>query len=88
MSDLLKLLVKLSGDDTVATRKIICTPVRAKYGSISAWVISVNGSPPRLNVFVDEFNAALVTPQTRKLGTNQHKLLFDYCKEVGSSVPS
>lgn len=31
----------------VMTRELVCTPVRANGGTLSNWVVSVEGSPPR-----------------------------------------
>ena len=33
-------------------RPLICTPVKANYDTISAWVVSVRGSPPKGTLYI------------------------------------
>jgi hypothetical protein len=54
LNDFRLLLSKLTGNPDIVSRELICTPCGGNYGSLAAWVVSVNGSPPKGIIFIGQ----------------------------------
>lgn len=68
-------------------RDLVCTPCGGHYGSVAAWVIAVNGSPPRgMIVYNPHFDIPITAywvgvEKSRRLGNGQAKVVKKFADE-------
>jgi len=78
--------------DTVG-RAMICTPCGGDYGAVTAWVIAIEGSPPRGMLFVSSMRGhfdtfAVNAGKSRALGSRQHTIVGRLLTDVlGGPIP-
>ncbi len=89
-----ELLVRLVGTHECRTRELVCTPCAGRYTEVAAWVLAVNGSPPRGMFFVDArpyLGGHIVhfslDGHMQKMRTKQSKVVSDFLQTwFGSAI--
>lgn len=87
VTELRELFAKWGDDPGIAGRDLICTPIKANYALASAWLISMKGSPPRGNLYIEDNRAVLLTLEPRVLSGEDLEVVHRFYKGLRKDWP-
>jgi hypothetical protein len=87
-----KMMKRLTRCSDLYARPIICTPIGGCYGKISAWVVTVEGTPPRGTLFIGQSRYIpddvffIDQDRCRRLGMNDAEIVREF--EAAILIPN